>query len=280
MTVIDYFTDAFSSELTQRALVGGLLAAVTMALVGSWVVVRGLSFAGDALAHGVLPGIALAVLWGFDVTLGALGSAVVMMVGVSVARRTDRISDDASIGLLFAGMLALGVIIISREDTYAGELTGLLFGDVLGVAPSDLRFQAVVAVATLAALVALYRPLLALSFDPRKAAVLGQRPGLTHVALLVLLALAVVASFRVVGTMLVMGLLIAPAATALLTVRRMPLVQAVSVVFGCLSVVVGLAVSYHADTAASATVAGIAVALFFVVAFVRSLAETVTRLRA
>src|SRR5687768_16829349 len=159
-----------------------------MALVGSWVVVRGLSFAGAALARGVRPGIALAVLWGFDVTLGALGSAVVMMAGVSVARRTDRISDDASIGLLFAGMLALGVIIISREDTYAGELTGLLFGDVLGVTPSDLRFQAGVAVATLAALVALYRPLLALSFDARKAAVLGQRPGLTHVALLVLLA--------------------------------------------------------------------------------------------
>ncbi|HEY8543973.1 MAG TPA: metal ABC transporter permease [Acidimicrobiales bacterium] len=277
--MIEYFTDAFSSELTQRALLGGLLAAVTMALVGSWVVVRGLSFAGDALAHGVLPGIALAVLWGFDVTLGALGSAVVMMAGVSVARRTGRISDDAGIGLLFAGMLALGVIIISREDTYAGELTGLLFGDVLGVSVSDLRFQAVVAVATLVALVALYRPLLALSFDPRKAAVLGQRPALTHTALLVLLALAVVASFRVVGTMLVMGLLIAPAATALLTVRRMLLVQVVSVLFGCLAVVVGLAVSYHADTAASATVAGVAVGMFFVVAWLRSLASTFARLR-
>ena len=84
---LDWLTDAFSSELTQRALIGGLLAAVTMALVGSWVVVRGLSFAGDALAHGVLPGIALAVLWGFDVTIGALASAVVMMLGVSVARR-------------------------------------------------------------------------------------------------------------------------------------------------------------------------------------------------
>jgi len=211
------------------------------------------------------------------VTLGALGSAVVMMGGVSIARRTDRISDDASIGLLFAGMLALGVIIISREDTYAGELTGLLFGNVLGVTPGDLRFQALVAVGTLAAVVVLYRPLLALSFDPRKAKVLGQRPGLTHAALLALLAIAVVASFRVVGTMLVMGLLIAPAATALVTVRRMPLVQVTSVAFGCVSVVLGLAVSYHADTAASATVAGVAVGLFFVVVLVRGVADTATR---
>jgi ABC-type Mn2+/Zn2+ transport system permease subunit len=275
--MIEWFGDAFASELTQRALIGGLLAAVTMSLVGSWVVVRGLSFAGDALAHGVLPGIALAVLWGFDVTLGALGSAVVMMGGVSVARRTNRISDDASIGLLFAGMLALGVIIISREDTYAGELTGLLFGNVLGVNTGDLRLQAVVAVGTLIALIALYRPLLALSFDPRKAAVLGQRPGLTHAALLALLAVAVVASFRVVGTMLVMGLLVAPAATALVMVRSMPLVQITSVVFGCISVVLGLALSYHADTAASATVAGVAVGLFFGVVLVRALAESATK---
>lgn len=275
--MLTWFGDAFASELTQRALVGGLLAAVTMALVGSWVVVRGLSFAGDALAHGVLPGIALAVLWGFDVTLGALGSAVVMMGGVSVARRTNRISDDASIGLLFAGMLALGVIIISREDTYAGELTGLLFGNVLGVDTGDLQLQAFVAVGTLVALIALYRPLLALSFDPRKAAVLGQRPGLTHAALLALLAVAVVASFRVVGTMLVMGLLVAPAATALVLVRSMPLVQVTSVLFGCVSVVLGLAVSYHADTAASATVAGVAVALFFAVVLVRALADSATK---
>jgi ABC-type Mn2+/Zn2+ transport system permease subunit len=275
--MIDWFGDAFASELTQRALIGGLLAAVTMALVGSWVVVRGLSFAGDALAHGVLPGIALAVLWGFDVTLGALGSALVMMGGVSVARRTNRISDDASIGLLFAGMLALGVIIISREDTYAGELTGLLFGTPLGVSTSDLRFQAIVAVGTLVTLIALYRPLLALSFDPRKASVLGQRPGLTHVALLALLAVAVVGSFRVVGTMLVMGLLVAPAATALVLVRSMPLVQLASVAFACLSVVVGLALSYHADTAAAATVAGVAVGLFFVVVLVRGVIETAAK---
>jgi ABC-type Mn2+/Zn2+ transport system permease subunit len=273
--LVDWFGDAFGSELTQRALVAGLLAAVTMAMVGSWVVVRGLSFAGDALAHGVIPGIALAVIWGVDITIGALVSAVVMMGGVNLARRSGRLSDDASIGLLFAGMLALGVIIISRSDSHSGELTSLLFGDVLGVSPEDIRFQALVAVGTLLAVVALYRPLLALAFDPRKAAVLGQRPALTHAALLGLLAVAIVASFRVVGTLLVTGLLIAPPATALTVVRRMPLVLVTSVLFGCLSVVLGLTVSYHADTAAAATVAGVAVGLFFVVTVVRSIIDLV-----
>lgn len=275
--MIQYFADAFSADFAQRALLGGLLAAVTMALVGSWVVVRGLSFAGEALSHGVLPGIALAVLWGFDLHLGALASALVMMVGVTLARRTGRIADDASIGLLFVGMLALGVVIISRGDAYYGDLTALLFGDVLTVREGDLRLQAVVAAGTLVAVALLYRRLLALSFDPRKAAVLGQQPGFTNVALLALLAVSIVASFQVVGTLLVMGLMLAPAATALLLVRRMPLVLATAVLMGCVSVFFGLTFSYHGDTAASATVAIVAVSLFFVAAAGRGFADVLLR---
>jgi ABC-type Mn2+/Zn2+ transport system permease subunit len=276
--MIEYFADAFSADFAQRALLGGLLAAVTMALVGSWVVVRGLSFAGDALAHGVLPGIALAVLWGFSLHVGALGSALVMMLGVTMARRTGRIADDASIGLLFVGMLALGVVIISRGGAYYGDLTALLFGDVLTVEDSDLRLQAAVAVGTLVTVVLLYRRLLALSFDPRKAAVLRQQPGFTNGALLGLLAVSIVASFQVVGTLLVMGLMIAPAATALLLVRRMPLVLFTAALVGCLSVALGLTFSYHGELAASATVALVAVGLFFVVAAVRGAADAFLRL--
>lgn len=275
--MIEYFADAFSSPLTQQALKAGLLAAFTMALVGSWVVVRGLAFAGDALAHGVLPGLALAVVWGFSLNLGALASALVMMLGVTMARRTGRLSDDASIGLLFVGMLALGVIIISRGGSYAGSLTDLLFGSPFAVSDDDLRLQVIVAIGTLLALALLYRRLLVLSFDPRKAAVLGQRPNLTHAALLSLMAVAIVASFQVVGTLLVVGLMIAPAATALLLVNRMPLVMATSVAIGCTSVVLGLAVSYHSDTAASATVAGVAVMTFFAAAVVRGLVGLLLR---
>jgi ABC-type Mn2+/Zn2+ transport system permease subunit len=262
--MIDWFTDAFSSELTQRALLAGLLAALTTSVIGTWVVLRGMSFLGDALAHGVLPGIALAFVWGIDVTVGALVSAAVMVVGIDLVHRRARLAEDTGIGLLFVGMLALGVIIISREDTYAGDLTSFLFGDILGVRAADLRLQAAIAAATLVAVRVLYRPFLALSFNREKARSLGLRPELAHAVMLGLLALSVVGSFRVVGTLLVFGLLVAPPAAATLLVRTVPATMAVAAVLGCAATVVGLAVSYHADTAASATVAGIAVAEFFV----------------
>lgn len=263
--MIDVITDAFSSELTQRALIGGLLAALTGALVGTWVVVRGLSFLGDALAHGVLPGIALAFLWGVDVTVGALASAAVMVAAIGVVNRATTLSEDTAIGLLFIGMLALGVVILSREGTYAGDLTDFLFGDLLGVRTPQLVLQAVALVVTAVGVVIGYRSFLALSFNPQKAATLGLRPNLASTALLALLALAIVTSFRAVGTLLVFGLLVAPPATATLLVRRVSSVMALAAGLGCLAVVVGLTVSYHAGTASSATVAGIAVAQFFVV---------------
>jgi zinc/manganese transport system permease protein len=275
--VIEFFTDAFASQITQRALLGGLVAATITALVGTWVVVRGLAFFGDALAHGVLPGIALAAIWGVDLTLGAIASALVMVLGVNVVHRTRRLSDDTGIGLLFVGMLALGVVIISSSDTYAGDLTGFLFGDVLGVRRGDIVLGLVVLAVTLVGLVLGHRAFLALALDADKAAALGLRPALAHVAMLVLLTLAVVASFQVVGTLLVFGFLVAPPATAVLLVRRLPATMLVSVVAGWMSVVLGLAVSYHADTAASATVAGIAVAQFFVVLVVVELADTLRR---
>lgn len=262
--MIGWLTDAFSSDITQRALVAGLLAAVTTAMIGTWVVVRGLTFMGDALAHGVLPGIALAFTWGIDVTLGALVSAAVMVGGIDLVHRRARLAEDTGIGLLFVGMLAVGVIVLSREDTFAGDLTSFLFGDILGVRDGDLVLQAAIAAGTVAACAALYRPFLAVSFNRDKATALGLRPALAHVTMLALLALAVVASFRAVGTLLVFGLLVAPPATATLLVRRLPAVMAVATAVGCLAVVLGLAVSYHADTAAGATVSAVAVGLFFV----------------
>ena len=123
-TMIDLFTDAFGSEITRRALIGGLVTATMTSLIGTWVVVRGLAFFGDAMAHGVLPGIALAAVWGFDLTLGAAVSAVVMVFGINLVHRTTRLSDDTGIGLLFVGMLALGVVIISRQSSFSGDLTG------------------------------------------------------------------------------------------------------------------------------------------------------------
>jgi ABC-type Mn2+/Zn2+ transport system permease subunit len=275
--VIDLVLDAFSSDLTRRALVGGLLAATTTALIGTWVVVRGLAFFGDALAHGVLPGIALAAIWGFDLTLGAIVSAAVMVGGINLVHRTTRLPEDTGIGLLFVGMLAIGVVIISRESTYAGDLTAFLFGDILAVRAPELRLEAVALAITLAGVVLGHRAFLALACGRDKAAALGLRPGLAHVAMLALLALAVVSSFRAVGTLLVFGLLVAPPATASLIARRLPTIMATAVALGWLAVVVGLTISYHADTAASASVAGAAVAIFFVVLAVTELVRLVRR---
>jgi manganese/iron transport system permease protein len=277
--MFDLITDPFGSEIMQRALVGGLLAATITALIGTWVVVRGLAFFGDAMAHGVLPGIALAVIWGFDVTVGAIASALVMVLGINTVHRTTRLSDDTAIGLLFVGMLALGVVIISREPTFAGDLTAFLFGDVLGVRDADLWLGAAALVVTAVGLLMGHRAFLALSVGRDKAEVLMLHPALAHAAMLTLLALSIVSTFRVVGTLLVFGLLVAPPATAVLLVKRIPAAMALAVVFGWIAVVVGLAISYHADTAASATVAGVAVGQFFVVLIAIEGTDAVRRAR-
>jgi ABC-type Mn2+/Zn2+ transport system permease subunit len=275
--VWNFFADAFASDITRRALVGGLVAATTTSLIGTWVVLRGLAFFGDAVAHGVLPGIALALIWGFDLTLGAMVSAVVMVFGINLVHRTTRLGDDTGIGLLFVGMLALGVVIISRADSFAGDLTSFLFGDVLGVRDAEIQLGLAALAVTIVGLLLGHRSFLALAVNRDKAQTLGLRPGLAHALMLTLLALAVVASFRVVGTLLVFGLMVAPPATAVLLVRRIPVAMAVAVGFGWLSVVLGLAISYHADTAASATMAGMAVAQFFVVLIATELRAAIGR---
>lgn len=275
MRALDWLTDPFRLDFMQRALVGGVLTVLVTALVGTWVVLRGLSFLGDALAHGVLPGIALAVVWGFDPTLGAVVSALVMAGGITFVHRATRLREDTGIGLLFVGMLALGVVILSRSPAYTGSLTGILFGNLLGVGSGDLVLLAVAAAVTLAGSFLFYRGFLALSFNEQKAEVLGLRPRLAHLALLGLVTLAVVTSFRTVGTLLVFGLLVAPPATAVLVARRVPTVMATAVGIGMLAVVSGLVVSYHARTAASATMAGISVALFFVVLVTKTVATAV-----
>ena len=264
--VIDYLADPFRSDLIQRALLGGLVVAAITALIGTWVIVRGLAFLGDALAHGVLPGLAVGVLWGINLTIAGLVSSLLMVAGVNLVHRTTRLSDDTGIGLLFVGMLALGVIIISRNDTGAGDLTSFLFGDILGVDRNDIVLGLVALGITIIGLLVGPPLVHGARRQPRE----GRRarvsdPGSHTLSMLALLALAVVVSFRVVGTLLVFGFLVAPAATAVLVVRRIPRTMGVAVLFAWLSVVLGIIVSYHAETATSATIAGMGVAMFFVV---------------
>lgn len=266
---MDWLTEPFEFGFQQRALLGGVLAAITSSVVGTWVVMRGMSFLGDALVHGVIPGIAFALLFGFHPLLGAIVAAAVMVLGIELVHRQAAFSEDTGIGLLFVGMLGLGVIIASRMDSFAGSITSILFGDALGVTDADLVTLAVVTAVVLLVSVLFYRPFLVLSFNEEKAKLLGLRPGLAHAVLLALITLAIVASFRTVGTLLVFGLLVGPPATAALLARTVPASMVVAAGVGVGSVAVGLVVSYHFATSASATMAVIPVVVFFVVLAVR-----------
>jgi len=272
---VDWLLEPFDPEFMRRALAAGMLAVLASSTVGTWVVLRGLTFLGDALAHGVVPGMALAVLWGFDVTIGALVTAALMVGGITLVSRRARLHEDTGVGLLFVGMLALGVVIISKSRSFATDVQTLLFGDVLGVTDGDLRLQVVAAVIVVALSVIGYRAFLALSFNEVKAASLGLHPSITHLALLALVALAIVSSFRAVGTLLVFGLLVGPPATAALLVRRVWLNMVVAVLLGWAAVVVGLVLSYWHGTAAGATMAGVSVAGFFLVLLGQELAALV-----
>ena len=267
---MDWLLEPFELAFQQRALLGGSLAAIALALVGTWVVIRGMTFLGDAMVHGVVPGIALAVLFGFSPLVGAAAAAVVMIVGINLVHRQTTFSEDTGIGLLFVGMLGLGVIVISRSEAFAGNLTTILFGDALGVDRADVAVLAIVAAITLALTLLLYRPFLVLSFNEQKARLLGLRPRLAHGAMLALITLAIIGSSQTVGTLLVFGLLVGPPATAALLVRRVPMIMVVASLIGVLSVVLGLMISYHADISGSATMAMVPIALFFAVLVVRS----------
>lgn len=272
--MVDWLLDPFQLAFQQRALIGGALAAVALALVGTWVVIRGMSFLGDALVHGVVPGIAIALLFDFNVLVGAVAAAAMMLAGINLVHRQTTFSEDTSIGLLFVGMLGLGVILISRTDSYAGSLTAILFGDALGVTSADLVMLGILLTVTLVATIALYRPFLALSFNEQKAQLLGLRPSLAHFALLALITVAIVGSFQTVGTLLVFGLLVGPPATAALLVRRVPAMMLVASFIGVLSVALGLIISYHADTSGSATMAVVPIAFFFATLIFRGLATS------
>jgi len=267
---MDFVTEAFEPAFMQRALLGGLLAVVATSLVGTWVVLRGLAFLGDALAHGVIPGIAVALLWGFNPLIGAFIAAIVMSGLVTFVSNRTVLRDDTAIGLLFVGMLSLGVVIVSRAGSFATDVTTILFGDALGVTDADIRNQLIAAAFVAICTVLLYRPFLALTFNEIKAETLGMRPKLAQAALLALLALSIVVSFQTIGTLLVFGLVVAPPATAALLVSRVTMIMLVSMLLGAIAVFAGLLLSFHYGTAGGATIAGLSVLEFFLVLFGRS----------
>ena len=256
--------EPFTDPFLQRALVAGVLVALAAAVVGTFVVLRGLAFIGDALAHGVLPGIAVALLAGWPGMVGALVGAAVMFGGVTLVTRSSRLSGDTAIGLLFVGMLSLGVVIVSRSSSFTGDLTRILFGDVLGISWDDIQLQAIVTLLVLGVAGLFARPFLLLCIDPETATVAGFRAARYHALMLALIAVTVVVSFQAVGTLLVFGMLVAPPATAALFAHRASVMMIIAGAIGSVSVWAGLAMSYAYDLAAGASVVLVQVAVFFV----------------
>ncbi len=250
--------------ILRDALFASLLTVICTSLVGSWITIRGLGFFAESLGHGILPGVAVAALLGGSTILGAAISAGAFVVGMQTIRRFSPLPSDIVIGLLFVSSVALAVILLSRNrDTYLGDINRFLFGNVLGISGWDITQQAIVAGVILIVIVLFYRALMVASYNADAAELLGFRPRLVEIGLLVLLALAVVASFRVVGSLLVFAFLIAPPATASVFARRIPTMMLLSVLFGVLAVFIGLTFSYQWGVAASASMALCSTAIFF-----------------
>lgn len=272
-----FFTDAlivpFDVSFISRALVAGCLAAILCSLIGTWVILRRLTFFGDAMSHGMLPGVATASLLGGNLMFGAAISALIMSAGVVWTSRKSSLSQDVSIGLQFITMLSLGVVIVSHSDSHAVDLTSFLFGDILGVRPSDIFIIAIATVLGGLTIFLFHRQFTALAFDERKAHTLGLNPRFAHLLMLALIALATVVSFQVVGTLLVFGLLIGPPATAALLVQdkaSISLIMIVASLLGCAEIYLGLLISWHASTAAGATITLLSAAIFFATLLTKS----------
>jgi ABC-type Mn2+/Zn2+ transport system permease subunit len=269
---MDLFITPFSSNsFMLQALIAGILVSIACAMAGTFVILRGLAFIGDALGHGVLPGIAVAVLIGFPGILGAAIGASFMIGGITLITQRSRLSSDTAIGLLFIGMLSLGVVIVSRSNSFSGDLTRILFGEILGISIQSILIQLVATFVIAAIVIICRRPFLLLSFDPEQAEVAGFSVRLYHNVMLFMIAITVIVSFQTVGTLLVFGLLIAPAGAGALLSRKIETMMAWAIFFGVLSMYSGLLISYHFDLAAGASIILVTVLIFFIVFVIQNI---------
>jgi len=253
----------------QDALLASLLVVLSTSVAGTWVVLKGLSFLSDALAHGILPGVAIAFIIGFDVAIGGFLAALIMVLGVSLVRKNSELPDDTSIGLLFVGFLSLAVIILSKSSV--GDLNRFLFGSVTGIDSTDLWKQAITALIAVVCVTVFFRPLLVTTFDETQAQLLKFKPKLINLAFNALLAIVIVSSFETVGNLLVFAFLIGPPATASIVVSDIKWMMPLAVAFGVFAVFFGLIISYHYGTAPSATMALVSVSNFAIALVVRTL---------
>jgi ABC-type Mn2+/Zn2+ transport system permease subunit len=247
----------------QRGLAAALMIAIVCAVIGAFVVMQELAFIGDALAHASFPGVVIAFLLKFPLELGGAVVGILTALGIGAITRRSKISQDTAIGVLFAGTFALGIALLSTVKNYTKDLFGLLLGDVLAIGAGDLIVIAIMGAAMLAIVLALYKELVLVTFDPLQAEVIGLPVGWLNELLLALMAVTIVISIQTVGIVLVVAMLVTPAATATLLVRRFPLVMLIGAIQGVLGVVAGLYLSFYLNIASGATIVLVLTGMFF-----------------
>ncbi len=276
---MDRLLEPLTYEFMQRGLAASMLVGILCAVVGCYVVLRGMAFLGDAMAHAILPGIAVAYLFQWNLLIGALIAAVLVAIGIGYFTKEERIKEDTAIGIFFAAALSLGVALISSIRTYAVDLSHILFGNLLGVSSNDLWLTIGLTIIVLVAIIIFYKPFLVISFDPILAATLRLPTNLLRSLLLILLALTVVVSMQSVGVGLVAAMLITPAATAYLLTKRLSHMMFVSAGIGALSSLTGLYTSYYLNIASGAAIVLAATLIFLVVYFLNPAQGVFLRLK-
>ncbi|MHB9033040.1 MAG: metal ABC transporter permease [Anaerolineae bacterium] len=267
--MLNFITVPMTYGFMQRGLIAAILVGIICAVIGCYIVLRSMAFLGDAMAHSILPGIAVAYMLQGNIMLGGLVADVAVALGIGFFSRGGAVKEDTAIGILFAASLALGVALISSMTSYATDLTHILFGNLLGVSQSDLYLTAGLGLAVLLTIVVLFKEFQVVSFDPVLAATLRLPVNLLRNLILVLLAITIVISLQTVGVGLVTALLVTPAATALLLTRRLPAMMLVSAACGAVSAIVGLYISYYVNIASGSAIV-LVCTLLFLLAFLFS----------
>jgi ABC-type Mn2+/Zn2+ transport system permease subunit len=248
-----------------RALAAAVVVGVVCSVLGTYIVLRGMAFLGDALAHTILPGVVIAFLIGWPLAVGALVFGVLTALGIGVLTERGALKEDTAIGVIFAGMFALGVALLSVGGNYAIDLAHFLFGNLLAVTEGDLWLIAGLGAAVLVVIYLFYKEFMVISFDEVLAATLRLPATFLRLLMLVLIAITIVTALQVVGVALMLAMFVTPAAAASLVTRRLPAMMAVSAVIGAVSGVTGVYVSFYLNVASGAAVVLVATLIFVVV---------------
>ncbi|NBJ69519.1 MULTISPECIES: metal ABC transporter permease [Clostridia] len=265
---MEFIQDMMNYEFLQKALITSIVVGIICGVIGSFIVLRGMALMGDAVSHAVLPGVAISYMLGINYFYGAVLTGILSAIGIGIISQNSRVKNDSSIGIVFSAAFAFGIILITLAQS-ATDLTQILFGNVLSVRSSDMWLTIIVGVVVLLSVLLFYKEFLVSSFDETMAAAYGLKVRMIHYAIMVLLTLVTVASLQTVGVILVISMLITPAATAYLLTNRMSVMIFMAAFFGALSAIIGLYFSFTYNLPSGPVIA-LATTAMFLVAFLFS----------